>query len=148
MDKIFLTSTSHSISGGKPNLLCSNCKWFISNENKEDLEDGFCEIFKNNDFKNNNLESRYKHVIECRKNNLLCGKNGYYFEPKTKNYQIMIEEEKSYLKELEFLKEKMIEMEEQNCGEVNEIYDLDNWEKEYKHIKNRIEKIIKSRGNL
>lgn len=147
LDKKILTSFSTSISGQNPNLPCSKCKWFIKNENKEDNEDGFCEIFKNTFFSSYDFHNKYKHVNECRKNDLLCGKNGYYFEPKVKNRKdspsSSITDENSNFKELQYLREKMIEMEQQNCGEVNENYDLDNWEKEYKQIKNRIEKIVK-----
>jgi hypothetical protein len=143
LDKRVLSS---SINNVKP---CSKCKWFIKNEHKDDLEDGYCEIFLTNQFLNSNFYSKYKHVFECRSNNLLCGINGYYFEPKTNSFnQIkndpLEQEEKNKLKELNYLREKMIEMEEQNCGEVNEKYDLDNWDLELKQIKIRIEKIINS----
>jgi hypothetical protein len=148
LEKKILTSFSTSISGQHPILPCSKCKWFIKNENKDDFEDGFCEIFKNTfflsyDFENHN---KYKHVNECRKNDSLCGKNAYYFEPKIKNHKdsptSSISDENMNFEELQYLREKMIEMEQQNCGEVNENYDLDNWDKEYKQIKNRIEKIM------
>lgn len=159
LDNKIFTSFSTAISGQNPILPCSKCKWFIKNTNnddvKEDFEDGFCEIFKNNFFLNYDFQNKYKHVNECRKNDLLCGKNAYYFEPKIKNDKdtssssssSSIFEENKNLKELQYLREKMIEMEEQNCGEVNENYDLDNWEKEYKQIKNRIEKIVNKKNS-
>ena len=150
LDKKIFTSFSTAISGQNPILPCSKCKWFIKNENnddfKDDFEDGYCEIFKNNFFLNYDFYNKYKHVNECRKNELLCGKNAYYFEPKLNNNDTppssSMPKEKNNFKELQYLREKIIEMEEQNCGEVNEKYDLENWEREYKQIKSRIEKIM------
>lgn len=126
---------------------CSLCKWFIKKEDTDDSEDGFCEIFKNNLFLKNDFLNRNKHVIECRQNELLCGENACYFEPIGSDMEKENYPSKpginNYLKELLILREKMIEMEELNCGEVNENNDLENWDKEYKQIKSRIEKIIK-----
>lgn len=147
LDKKIFTSSSMSFSDINPIKPCSLCKWFIKREDSEDPEDGHCELFKKHFFLHNRVNNRFKHVKECRNNESLCGISAYYFEPnnvdKDKNdLDSTSTGKKNYLKELQYLREKMIEMEELNCGEVNENNDLENWDKEYKQIKNRIEKII------
>ena len=130
---------------------CIKCKWFIPNPSSE--KNGFCRKFKKFDYYNNNqMNNMYEYAIDCRKNGFQCGKNAYYFEPKEEeneqqylNNEFDDDEDSKNMEELLTLQNQIKEMEELNCGEVNEKRDLDDWETEYISIKKRIEKLLNSR---
>ena len=128
---------------------CIKCKWFIPNPNtkpNEKNQGGLCKKFKKFNKKNNTvktLNSIYEYAIDCRRNKFQCGTNAYYFEPKKSE-----DEYEKYLnndsdEELVTLEAQIKEMEELNCGEVNEKRDLEDWETEYNSIKKRIEKLLR-----
>ena len=137
---------------------CIKCKWFIPNPNEK--KRGFCRKFKKFNNNNNNglneMNNMYEYAIECRKNGFQCGENAYYFEPKEEennydyeeqylNNEYYGDEDSKNMEEILTLQNQIKEMEELNCGEVNEKRDLDDWETEYISIKKRIEKLLNSR---
>lgn len=141
---------------------CIKCKWFIPNPNTNpnSEKNGFCRKFKKFNYYNNDLNMAnniYEYAIDCRKNGFQCGKNAYYFEPKEEENEEQYlnndefdddedsEEDSKNIDELLTLQNQIKEMEELNCGEVNEKRDLDDWETEYISIKKRIEKLLNSR---
>jgi len=138
---------------------CIKCKWFIPNPNTNPSEKnhGFCRKFKkfnNNKMNSIQMNNMYEYAIDCRKNDFQCGKNAYYFEPKEEenedeeqylNNEFDDDEDSKNIEELLTLQNQIKEMEELNCGEVNEKRDLDDWETEYISVKKRIEKLLNSR---
>jgi hypothetical protein len=113
------------------------------------MNSGFCKKFKKFNI-NIELNNIYEYAIDCRNNDFQCGKNAYYFEPnedeKDMNNKIIVEDnDEDNDEDIIMLQNQIKEMEELNCGEVNEKRDLDNWEKEYFSIKKRIEKLLKLR---
>jgi hypothetical protein len=134
---------------------CIKCKWFITNPNSNEKNQGLCKKFKKFNKKTNSVKAFnniYEYAKDCRRNNFQCGTNAYYFEPKSENENENENENDSitekYLnndsnEELVTLEAQIKEMEELNCGEVNEKRDLEDWETEYNSIKKRIEKLLR-----
>ena len=134
---------------------CIKCKWFIPNPNLNSSEknQGLCKKFKKFNKKNNTvktLNNMYEYAIDCRRNEFQCGTKAYYFEPIDNNNDYNrkylnneYNDEDSQEEELSTLQNQIKEMEELNCGEVNEKRDLEDWETEYNSIKKRIEKLLR-----
>lgn len=132
---------------------CIKCKWFIPNPEPSEKKQGLCKKFKKFNKKNNTvktLNNMYEYAIDCRRNEFQCGTNAYYFEPKNSenekkylNNEYYDDEDSKNMDEISTLQNQIKEMEELNCGEVNEKRDLDDWEIEYNSIKKRIEKLLR-----
>ena len=71
--------------------------------------------------------------------------NNYDYEEQYLNNEYYGDEDSKNMEEILTLQNQIKEMEELNCGEVNEKRDLDDWETEYISIKKRIEKLLNSR---
>jgi len=102
---------------------CSNCKFYIPNGNNADL--GTCKRFKDFFYHNNKYSLVNKLSIDCRNNEELCGVNGNSYE-----YNLY---EKQLLDELEILKNTC-------CGEVNETDEIENLERDFFDILQKIKK--------
>jgi hypothetical protein len=82
---VFLTIITGSIFGLKynKNVLCKNCKWFMPNTNYNTENDcGFCKMFPNKIFTDKEEIILYDYAEHCRKDEYLCGEEGYFFENK------------------------------------------------------------------
>ena len=111
---------------------CSKCKHFIPHHlGNQDL--GLCEMFKNSCFyqgKETVLPNFAKH---CRENENLCGKKGFLFES-LNNY----ENNQQYYSELNELNNRC-------CGEVNETDEIEQLEKEFFEVFQKIKSHNKKR---
>ena len=99
---------------------CMSCKHFIPNKNlNTDL--GLCKMFQETIY-NNGYIRLYNFATHCRSDENLCGKSGFLYED---NPEI--------IKEYEELNNKC-------CGEVNEQNELEELEREFFEIFQRMKK--------
>jgi hypothetical protein len=104
---------------------CSSCKHFIPHfKNNNDL--GLCKMFKTTPYPDTNiLISNF--AVHCRNNENLCGKSGNLYEPDSEIIQ------KKFYDDYEELNNRC-------CGEVNEKYELEELEKEFFELFQKIKK--------
>lgn len=73
-------------------ILCFSCKWFISNK-YGNHNYGQCKMSKHNLKENvetnKNTKIIYDFAEHCRKNENICGKNGYLYEYEKNNLNIL-----------------------------------------------------------
>jgi hypothetical protein len=104
---------------------CRSCKHFVPNfKNNPDL--GLCEMFKNTPHTNTDVLIA-NFAVHCRNDENLCGKTGIFYEP---DYEII---NKNFYNDYEELNNRC-------CGEVNEKYELDELEKEFFELFQKIKK--------
>jgi hypothetical protein len=114
---------------------CVSCKWLIGNKNlNPDL--GLCRMFKESYSFNDNI-IKYNYALQCRENEKLCGKSGFLYEPINKNI-IETSEKIGILNDYDELSNRC-------CGEVNEKDEIEELEKEFFDIFQRIKKYNKKR---
>jgi len=127
--------------------LCSQCKFFIPYKNQNDnTENGFCKMFINYHHTKDETLVINEYASHCRKNEYQCGPNAYLFESKnpeiTMNKYIFNKKtekpEKNGNEEIHELQERIKELEEQICGEVNEKKDIERIEKERNQLFKKI----------
>ncbi len=111
---------------------CSSCKFYIPNK-KENLELGLCKMFTTNvSPKFNDIEPLPNFAVHCRNNENLCGKSGFLYEKaEVNNDSDKVDSE--MVNEYEYLKNKC-------CGEVNEVDELDQLERDFFEIYQKIKK--------
>jgi len=137
---------------------CTKCKWFVANNNGM-VDYGFCRQFNGGKQTNTNiLVSEY--AIHCRKNEYMCGSEGYLFDRINiinildKRFKFLKESHKQTLvdyddelldnnlddlkEKLCDLKEELRDMEDEISGEVNEKNDLEEWERQYVKLQKKI----------
>jgi hypothetical protein len=119
---------------------CSSCKFYIPNK-KEHLELGLCKMFTTNvSPKSNTIETLPNFAIHCRNNENLCGKSGFLYEKAesdNKNSNIEPDPESGFEREIineyEDLKNRC-------CGEVNEEDELEQLERDFFEVFQKIKK--------
>lgn len=104
---------------------CSSCKYFIPHfKNNNDL--GLCKMFKTTPYPDTNiLISNF--AVHCRNDENLCGKTGNFYEPDSEIIQ------KNFFNDYEELNNRC-------CGEVNEKDELEELEKEFFELFQKIKK--------
>jgi hypothetical protein len=104
---------------------CTSCKYFTPHfKNNPDL--GVCKMFKNTPNKDTNVFIS-NFAVHCRNNEDLCGKTGNFYEP---DYEII---QKNFYNDYEELNNKC-------CGEVNEKDELEELEKEFFELFQKMKK--------
>lgn len=98
-------------------LHCMNCKFYL--ENKLNPKLSCCKMFKNITYEKGKEKIIYDYVDHCRKDENLCGKEGFLYE------ENILEKEKK------IIDEKYEELNNRCCGEVNEQYELEQLEREF-----------------
>jgi hypothetical protein len=122
---------------------CSSCKFYIPNK-KDRLELGLCKMFTTNTSpKRDIIEALPNFAIHCRNNENLCGKSGFLYEKVESdidNSKIGNDSglDPQLMNEFEDLKNRC-------CGEVNESDELDQLEREFFEIFQKIKKHNKKR---
>jgi hypothetical protein len=107
---------------------CSSCKYFIPNiKNNPDL--GLCKMFKNTPYLDTNIVI-YDFAVYCRNNEKLCGKSGYLYEPIEANEENI---RKNFSDDYEELSNRC-------CGEVNENYEIEELEKDFFELFQKIKR--------
>ena len=105
--------------------LCSSCKNFIPHiKNNPDL--GLCKMFKNTPYTDNNIVI-HEFASHCRNNENLCGKSGFFYEP----YDEITK--KQILDDYEELNNRC-------CGEVNERSEIEELERDFFELFQKIRK--------
>ena len=102
---------------------CTDCKYYIPNENKPLI--GTCKRFKDFTFYNNKHILVNKLATTCRDNEELCGINGNSFQYNLFNQEIA--------DDYENLKNRC-------CGEVNETDEIEQLERDFFEILQKIKK--------
>ena len=100
---------------------CYSCKFYIPHKSNPDL--GLCKIFR--DYVNSNNKGLLVNnfAIHCRNNENLCGKDGFLYEFNNIEKQIETDYE---------------ELKNRCCGEVNETEEIEQLEKEFFEVFQKI----------
>jgi len=97
--------------------------------NKGNGELGLCKMFKETSYIKSKEVTLYNFAIHCRSNENLCGRAGFLYESDSEN-----------------IKPNVIDMEELNelnnrcCGEVNEKEDIEQLERDFFEVLQKIKK--------
>ena len=124
---------------------CSSCKHFIPNK-KENLSLGLCKIFTTNvSPKFNDIEPLPNFAVHCRNNENLCGKSGFLYEKARlyDNDKIQPDQDSDTGTELGVDPQLINEFEDLKnrcCGEVNEEDELEQLERDFFEIFQKIKK--------
>jgi hypothetical protein len=108
---------------------CYSCKFYIPHNSNPDL--GLCKIFRdyvnlnNKDVLVNNL------AVHCRNNENLCGKSGFLYEPNNNIDQT--------------ISDQYEELKNRCCGEVNEDDEIEQLEREFFEVFQKIKNHNKKR---
>ena len=110
---------------------CSSCKWFIPN-NKGNPDLGLCKMFRYTYIHKGTEMIQHDFSTHCRSSEKLCGKTGYLYEALDGNNNEAIYE-KEIINDYEELNNKC-------CGEVNETDEIEQLEKDFFEIFQRIKR--------
>lgn len=115
---------------------CVSCKWFIASKSgNPDL--GLCRMFKENYNFNDNI-IHYNFVNHCRNDEKLCGKNGFLYEPLDEN-TTEVEAKPKTTPKPEILTD-YDELNNRCCGEVNETDEIEQLERDFFELFQKIKK--------
>ena len=115
---------------------CQTCKWFIPNEKSTDY--GLCKLFKERLYIVDKERLICNFAKHCRNNELLCGKEGNFYEDNLISYsESNIEKKlKDFDERYENLIEKIDESNDIGNGEITEKYELDSLNQLDKEVEN------------
>jgi hypothetical protein len=114
---------------------CTSCKHFIPHH-LENNEFGMCELFKSKCYYNDKEYVLPNFATHCRINESLCGKSGILYEPIENNNNQNFETE---------IQNEFNELNNRCCGEVNEKDEIEQLEKEFFEVFQKIKKHNKKR---
>jgi len=118
---------------------CASCKWFIPN-NKGNPDLGLCKMFRYTYLHKGKEMIQHDFSTHCRSSENLCGKTGFLYEP------ISGEEKQKQERLLESdILNDYDELNNRCCGEVNETDEIEQLEKDFFEIFQRIKKHNKKR---
>ena len=104
---------------------CTNCKWFIMPNNGINADLGLCSKFKDTIYDKGVEKVIYNFATHCRNNENLCGKEGLLYEENNETKQIKMDYE---------------DLNNRCCGEVNEKDEIEQLERDFFEIFQRIKK--------
>ena len=110
---------------------CVSCKWFIPSI-KENNDLGLCKIFKETYIYKDKEFVQHNFAEHCRRDENLCGKSGYLYDSLNKNTDEIIYDEE--------LLNNYTELQNRCCGEVNEKDELEELEKDFLEIFQKIKR--------
>jgi len=110
---------------------CASCKWFIPNS-KGNNELGLCKMFKETYYYKGKEFVQQNYAAHCRSDEKLCGKLGYLHDSVNSD-AVEISYEKNLSDEFEELKNRC-------CGEVNEKDEIEQLEKDFLEIFQKIKR--------
>lgn len=111
---------------------CITCKHFLPNQNRNP-DFGFCKAFKNTCVYKGAEVSLPNYASHCRNNENLCGKTGFLYEV------LNIEkEEKNYNAIETNIQNELNELKNRCCGEVNEKDEIEQLERDFFEIFQKI----------
>jgi len=114
---------------------CASCKWFIPN-NKGNPDLGLCKMFRYTYLHKGKEMIQHDFSTHCRSSENLCGKTGFLYEPISGEQQEPILEPKEVT---DFVND-YAELNNRCCGEVNETDEIEQLEKDFFDIFQRIKK--------
>ena len=116
---------------------CTSCKWFVPNSlGYNDM--GLCKMFKNTCVNKNGKENIILNfATHCRNDEKLCGSSGFLYESKN-------DKSNESNSEIEILNE-FDELNNRCCGEVNEKDEIEQLERDFFEIFQRIQRYNKKR---
>lgn len=117
--------------------LCRSCKWFISSHISDDY--ALCKLYKNNLNINGNRMIIYDYAKHCRKNEDMCGEDGFMYDEKKNGYDIDFLEEEEIL---ENILDEYNELNNRGCGEVNELTELEEIEDDFIRLFQRVKDLM------
>ena len=131
---------------------CSSCKWFIAN-NKGNPDLGLCKLFKYTYIHKGKEMIQHDFSAHCRSSENLCGKAGFLYESinanNDENKDTNNDENKDTNNDENKNKNSILndydELSNRCCGEVNETDEIEQLEKEFFEIFQRIKKHNKKR---
>lgn len=138
---ILIFCTSSIVAFVPPCTLCKN----FSLPKDGNIEYGLCKIFKNKFQCDGNEVEMFDYAVHCRQNEKLCGNNAFLFEPivnNNNNNNINDNDDDKFDKEFE---DNMNELNNRCCGEVNETYEIEQLEKEFFELFQKMKKYNKKR---
>jgi hypothetical protein len=109
---------------------CTNCKWFILPNNVLNTDIGLCSRFKETYYDKGVEKVMYNFATHCRSNENLCGKDALLYEENNEIKQLNIEQD---------------DLNNRCCGEVNETDEIEQLERDFFEIFQRIKKHNKKR---
>ena len=138
---IFCSSVQLNIYAFEPS--CTYCKHFLKSNINPEL--GCCKMFKNFSY---NSKGTLKHIYEysmyCRNNENMCGNSGFLYEEINNNEEPINEDinndvkvnSDNIVKENDGFNEKQLsesyeELNNRCCGEVNEQYEIEELERDF-----------------
>jgi hypothetical protein len=117
---------------------CASCKWFIPN-NKGNPDLGLCKMFRYTYLHNGKEIIQHDFSTHCRSSENLCGKSGFLYEAISEpEPKLETELETDFLNDYDELSNRC-------CGEVNETDEIEQLEKDFFEIFQRIKKHNKKR---
>jgi hypothetical protein len=117
---------------------CVSCKQFIPIHNNKGNNDlGLCKMFKNTCYNSKGKEVIiHNFAAHCRNDENLCGKSGFLYEAKNEDSEDVSETE---------TENDLNELNNRCCGEVNEKDEIEQLERDFFEIFQRIKKFNKKR---
>jgi hypothetical protein len=125
-------SLQYNINAFEPS--CTSCKHFIESKINPDL--GCCKMFNNFIYNVKGKEKNiYDYAVYCRNNENMCGKSGFLYE-NIKDDENLIKNTNNSEMSNDSLHEKQLsdmyeELNNRCCGEVNEEYEIEQLEREF-----------------
>jgi len=109
---------------------CTTCKFYIPN-NRLHNDLGLCSMFKTTSYHRNKEYILPNYAIHCRENENLCGKTGFLYESLPTSIDNTEEEQ---------INNELNELNQRCCGEVNEKDEIEQLEKEFFEVFQKIKK--------
>jgi len=113
---------------------CTNCKYYIPN-NRGNNDLGLCKMFINKCYHRGKEYNLPNYAIHCRNNENLCGKTGNLYEP----INVNLDKNKINI-DLQNDLNILNEINNRCCGEVNETDEIEQFEKDFFEIFQKIKK--------
>ena len=130
---------------------CTSCKHFIPN-NRGDIDLGLCRMFINTCYHRGKEYNLPNYAVHCRDNENLCGKTGFLYDSITTADNAILDtnmdKEKTLLEQQKLeqqIQNELIELNNRCCGEVNETDEIEQLEKEFFEVFQKIKKHNKKR---
>jgi len=119
------------------NPSCNSCKWFVPvTSNKLSTDLGLCSMFKNSCYDNEGNEVVIRNfATHCRNDENLCGKSGVLYESKN----VVAEYDEASVNKKQIM-DDYDELNNRCCGEVNEKSEIEQLERDFFEIYQRIKK--------
>ena len=110
---------------------CTSCKHFMESKINPNSGLGCCKMFKNFSYNDKGIPKNiYDFAIHCRNNENMCGKSGFLYEEINADENLMKNDDNNNFNEKQ-LSESYEELNNRCCGEVNEQYEIEELERDF-----------------